>query len=116
MTLVAANVAVPAPDGVTRRDVGSARELQQACEEEFASCDVLLMAAAVADFTPAAPQDGKIKKSGREHLQLTLEPTSDVLAGLATRRAAGQLLVGFAAEHGEQRGRARAGQAARQGP
>jgi phosphopantothenoylcysteine decarboxylase/phosphopantothenate--cysteine ligase len=102
VTLVAANVAVPAPSGVRRRDVGSARELQLACEEEFASCDVLLMAAAVADFTPAEPQDGKIKKSGREHLELTLEPTSDVLAGLATRRAVGQLLVGFAAEHGER--------------
>jgi phosphopantothenoylcysteine decarboxylase/phosphopantothenate--cysteine ligase len=102
VTLVAANLAVPAPGGVRRRDVSSARDLEQACEEEFASCDVLLMAAAVADFTPAEPQAGKIKKSGREHLELTLEPTSDVLAALAARRLAGQVLVGFAAEHGEQ--------------
>ena len=102
VTLIAANLSVPVPDGMRRRDVGSARELQRACEEEFAACDVLLMAAAVADFTPASPEQGKIKKSGREHLELTLEPTSDVLAGLAVKRSAGQLLVGFAAEHGER--------------
>jgi phosphopantothenoylcysteine decarboxylase/phosphopantothenate--cysteine ligase len=102
VTLVAANLAVPAPDGVRRRDVVSARDLQQACEEEFASCDVLLMAAAVADFTPVEPQEGKIKKSEREQLELTLEPTSDVLASLAARRTDRQVLVGFAAEHGER--------------
>jgi phosphopantothenoylcysteine decarboxylase/phosphopantothenate--cysteine ligase len=59
------------------------------------------MAAAVADFTPAAPANGKLKKSERERLELTLEPTADILAGLAARRADGQTLVGFAAEHGE---------------
>jgi phosphopantothenoylcysteine decarboxylase/phosphopantothenate--cysteine ligase len=62
---------------------------------------VLLMAAAVADFTPAAPQDGKIKKADRDTLQLLLEPTADVLAGLTASRREGQTLVGFAAEHGE---------------
>jgi phosphopantothenoylcysteine decarboxylase / phosphopantothenate---cysteine ligase len=100
VTLVAANVALATPPGVNRREVGSAAELQGACEEEFSRCDVLLMAAAVADFTPAAPADGKIKKGGREHLELLLEPTVDVLTQLAGRRRAGQTLVGFAAEHG----------------
>jgi phosphopantothenoylcysteine decarboxylase/phosphopantothenate--cysteine ligase len=100
VTLVAANVALATPPGVNRREVGSAAELQGACEEEFSRCDVLLMAAAVADFTPAAPADGKIKKGGREHLELLLEPTVDVLTQLARRRRAGQTLVGFAAEHG----------------
>src|SRR5208282_3405033 len=59
-------------------------------------------AAAVADFTPAAPANGKIKKSTRERLELVLEPTADVLSGLAAERRDGQTLVGFAAEHGER--------------
>jgi phosphopantothenoylcysteine decarboxylase/phosphopantothenate--cysteine ligase len=100
--LLAANVALPTPAGVTRRDVVTAGELALACEDEFPSCDVLLMVAAVADFTPASPQQGKIKKSGRARLELVLEPTADVLGGLAAHRRDGQTLVGFAAEHGEQ--------------
>ncbi len=100
VTLVAANVALATPPGVCRRDVVTASELAQACEEEFPRCDVLLMAAAVADFTPAAPANGKLKKAERERLEIVLEPTRDVLAGLAAQRHAGQTLVGFAAEHG----------------
>jgi phosphopantothenoylcysteine decarboxylase/phosphopantothenate--cysteine ligase len=100
VTLVAANVALAPPPGVACRSVVTAAELRQACEEEFPACDVLLMAAAVADFRPAAPAPGKIKKSGRERLELELEPTADVLAGLASERRDSQTLVGFAAEHG----------------
>ena len=100
VTLVAANVALAPPPGVACRGVVTAAELRRACEEEFPACDVLLMAAAVADFRPAAPATGKIKKSGRERLELELEPTADVLAGLASERRDGQTLVGFAAEHG----------------
>jgi phosphopantothenoylcysteine decarboxylase / phosphopantothenate---cysteine ligase len=100
VTVVAANVALPTPAGVRRRDVSTAAELQRACEEEFARADVLLMAAAVADFRPVDPAATKIKKAGREHLELELEPTPDVLSALAARRHAGQTLVGFAAEHG----------------
>jgi phosphopantothenoylcysteine decarboxylase/phosphopantothenate--cysteine ligase len=59
------------------------------------------MAAAVADFRPAAAEAGKIEKAGREHLTLALEPTEDVLAGVASARRAEQTIVGFAAEHGE---------------
>jgi phosphopantothenoylcysteine decarboxylase / phosphopantothenate---cysteine ligase len=102
VTLIAANVALPAPAGVLVRPVVSAAELQEACAEEFPRCEILLMAAAVADFRPAAPQDGKIKKSERERLELLLEPTADVLSGLAAGRREGQTLVGFAAEHGER--------------
>jgi phosphopantothenoylcysteine decarboxylase / phosphopantothenate---cysteine ligase len=100
VTLVAANVALSTPPWVTRRDVVTASELERACEEEFPRCDVLLMAAAVADFTPAAPANGKLKKAERERLELVLEPTRDVLSGLAAQRHDGQTLVGFAAEHG----------------
>ncbi len=101
VTLLAANVALEPPAGVAWRPVATAAELKAACEEEFPACDVLLMAAAVADFTPAAPRDGKIKKADRAVLELRLEPTADILAGLAELRRDGQTLVGFAAEHGE---------------
>jgi phosphopantothenoylcysteine decarboxylase / phosphopantothenate---cysteine ligase len=100
VTLVAANVSLPSSDAIVRRDVGTAAELRDACQEAFPDCDVLFMAAAVADFRPVAPSEGKIKKSGRASLALELEPTDDVLAALAAQRRAGQTLVGFAAEHG----------------
>ena len=100
--MIAANVALEPPRGVAWREVSTAAELREVCEEEFPGCDVLLMAAAVADFAPAAPTDGKIKKSDRARLELVLEPTADVLAGLAAQRRDDQTLVGFAAEHGER--------------
>ena len=76
--------------------------MKQACEEEFATCDVLLMAAAVADFRPAAP-DGREDQEGRPRAsQLELEPTPDVLAGSPRGRRDDQTLIGFAAEHGER--------------
>jgi phosphopantothenoylcysteine decarboxylase / phosphopantothenate---cysteine ligase len=102
VTLIAANTSLPAPEGVEVRSVETAAQLREACEQAFASCDVLLMAAAVADFRPAQPAGGKIAKAGRDRLALELEPTADVLAGLAPRRRDGQVLVGFAAEHGER--------------
>jgi phosphopantothenoylcysteine decarboxylase / phosphopantothenate---cysteine ligase len=100
VTLIAANVQLPRPAGVTCRGVCTAAELREACVEEFPNCDVLLMAAAVADFRPAAPIATKIKKAARDELVLELEPTVDVLGELARSRRAGQTLVGFAAEHG----------------
>ena len=100
VTVVAANVSLPHPEGVLWRGVATAAQLQEACEEEFPRCDVLLMAAAVADFRPAEPAEGKLKKAGRERLRLELEATPDVLRALAARRRPGQMLVGFAAEHG----------------
>ena len=102
VTLVAANVALERPAGVRSREVATAAELKEACEQEFSHCDVLLMAAAVADFRPAATADGKISKAGQARLQLDLEATPDVLAGLAAHRRDGQTLIGFAAEHGER--------------
>lgn len=101
VTVIAANVSLQAPPGVAWRDVKTAAQMQQACEEEFPQCDVLLMAAAVADFRPVQASNGKIKKSSRERLQLDLEPTADVLCGLAAKRREGQILIGFAAEHGD---------------
>jgi phosphopantothenoylcysteine decarboxylase / phosphopantothenate---cysteine ligase len=101
VTLIAANITLPVPDGVRMLPVRTAAELEEACSREFPGCDVLLMAAAVADFAPVA-QQGKIKKTGRDRLELVLEPTVDVISGLTARRTAGQTIVGFAAEHGSE--------------
>jgi phosphopantothenoylcysteine decarboxylase / phosphopantothenate---cysteine ligase len=100
VTLVAANIALQEPPGIDVCRVSTAAQLKDACEQEFRTCDVLLMTAAVADFRPQAPVEGKIKKGGRDHLTIELEPTADVLCGLAGQRSAHQTLVGFAAEHG----------------
>jgi phosphopantothenoylcysteine decarboxylase/phosphopantothenate--cysteine ligase len=100
VTVVAANVGLARHPRVRYVDVGSAAELLAACEAEFGAADVLLMAAAVADFRPAEAVATKLKKEGRNGLDLALEPTPDVLSGLASKRRPGQLLVGFAAEHG----------------
>jgi phosphopantothenoylcysteine decarboxylase/phosphopantothenate--cysteine ligase len=109
VTVVSANVALPRSPGIEYLDVESAAELRARTVERFDSCDLLLMAAAVADFRPADPHDGKIAKQGRDALDLRLVPTGDVLSELAQRRRPGQTLVGFAAEHGAQgRERARA--------
>jgi phosphopantothenoylcysteine decarboxylase / phosphopantothenate---cysteine ligase len=101
VTVVAANVGLPRHPRVRYVDVVSAQDLLAACEQEFPAADVLFMAAAVADFRPAQAAATKLKKEGRDALELDLEPTPDVLSGLAARRRSGQLLVGFAAEHGE---------------
>jgi phosphopantothenoylcysteine decarboxylase / phosphopantothenate---cysteine ligase len=102
VTIVAANVRLSRPTGTKVIPVQTAGELAGACAREFAHTDILLMAAAVADFRPAAPAAHKIKKTGPEALErIEVEPTQDILATLAAQRSPGQVLVGFAAEHGE---------------
>src|SRR5690606_34980065 len=61
------------------------------------ACDVIVMAAAVADFRPAKPAANKLKKHAGVP-RIELEPTPDILAGLGARKLPGQVLVGFAAE------------------
>jgi phosphopantothenoylcysteine decarboxylase/phosphopantothenate--cysteine ligase len=102
VTVVAANVALPRAPGVEYVDVATAAELAAACRERFPAADVLLMAAAVADYRPERAHAGKLKKAdaGAE-LTLRLERTEDVLAALAAERRPGQTLIGFAAEHGD---------------
>jgi phosphopantothenoylcysteine decarboxylase/phosphopantothenate--cysteine ligase len=101
VTVVAANVSLPKRPGIEYVDVTTAAELAQACRERFAAADVLLMAAAVADYRPASAREDKIKKADAgETLALELERTEDVLTALAAERRPGQLLVGFAAESG----------------
>jgi phosphopantothenoylcysteine decarboxylase / phosphopantothenate---cysteine ligase len=110
VTLVAANVSLEKPAGVRVVDVESAAQLHDAALEAFPGSDLLLMAAAVADFRPREAEGTKISKSGRDELALELESTADVLTELSVARGPGQTLVGFAAEYGEgavERGRAK---------
>jgi phosphopantothenoylcysteine decarboxylase/phosphopantothenate--cysteine ligase len=102
VSVVAANVSIARPAGIDYIDVTTAAELADACAEHFDACDVLLMAAAVADYRPSEMRTGKLKKdqTGGE-LNLRLVRTADVLSSLSERRRPDQLLVGFAAEHGE---------------
>jgi phosphopantothenoylcysteine decarboxylase/phosphopantothenate--cysteine ligase len=100
VTVVAANVALPRRSDITYVDVESAAEMLGAASVAFGECDLLLMAAAVADFRPAAAHDGKIDKSAHDGLTVELEPTADILATLSAARTT-QVLVGFAAEHGD---------------
>jgi phosphopantothenoylcysteine decarboxylase / phosphopantothenate---cysteine ligase len=100
VTLIAANVGLEAPSAVRLVNVQTAAELADACRNELDACDVLMMSAAVADFRPAGPVDRKLKKD-QGIPKLTLEPTEDVLATVAERRREDQVIVGFAAEHGD---------------
>jgi phosphopantothenoylcysteine decarboxylase / phosphopantothenate---cysteine ligase len=101
VTVIAANVALPRRAGIEYLDVTTAAELAEAAKRRFTEADVLLMAAAVADYRPGAPHVGKLKKGDAEELNLRLERTEDVLSALAAARRPGQILIGFAAEHGE---------------
>ena len=100
VTLVAANLAVAAPDGV---DVVQAPTAADLAREVLArvGADVVVMAAAVGDYRPVEPVAGKRLKDG-EIWAVELEPTEDVLAALGRRRRNGQILVGFAADEGER--------------
>ncbi len=101
VTCVLANVGLEPPPAARVRRVQTAAELTAACLEEFPAHDLLFMAAAVADFRPVAAATGKLTKTGPEApRRIELEATEDVLAALSSLRAPGQVLVGFAAEHG----------------
>ena len=90
----------PAAPGVEVVGVHTAAEMERAVLERAHHADVVLMAAAVADFRPRRPEPHKLSKSDGVP-ELALEPTPDILAGLARTRPAGQVLVGFAAETGD---------------
>jgi len=109
VTVVAANVALPTPAGVERIDVETTAELAEACRNEMPGCDMLLMAAAPADFRPERTAGQKLNREG-DGFELRLRPTEDILASLSSSAGPGQTLVGFAAEFGgdgEARARAK---------
>jgi phosphopantothenoylcysteine decarboxylase / phosphopantothenate---cysteine ligase len=96
VTLLTAPVSLPAPCGVEVVQVTTALEMEHAVGERFDASDVVVMAAAVADFRPEGQAAGKLKKDrGVPEVKLVANP--DILAGLGVRKAE-QLLVGFAAE------------------
>jgi len=98
VTLLAANLAVPAPAGVTLVETPTAADLEREALERV-DADVIVMAAAVADYRPAAPLEEKRPKDDAAR-EVALEPTTDVLTAIGARRRTGQVLVGFAADHG----------------
>jgi phosphopantothenoylcysteine decarboxylase / phosphopantothenate---cysteine ligase len=100
VTVLAANVELARHPEVEYVSTPTAEDLRRAALERFPACDVLVMAAAVADYRPADAREGKMAKESAEVLELRLERTEDILAELSARRD-GQVVVGFAAEHGE---------------
>ena len=94
---IVSTVDLPVPEGVDVVHVETAAEMQAALEERAPTADVVVMAAAVADFRPVCAADHKLKK--RDGIpEIVLEPTPDILAGLGARKPDGQVFVGFAAE------------------
>ncbi len=101
VTVVSANVALPDPTGAEVLPVRSAAELRDVTLVAAADADVVVMAAAVADFRPVQAESAKIKKEAGPPPPVALERTADVLAELVAARRPGQLVVGFAAETGD---------------
>lgn len=103
VTLVSGPTALPLPDPSVRRvDVRSAQQMFEATQAAFAGTDVLVLNAAVADYTPAHPADRKIKKK-EVHFSLELTKTTDIAARLGAQKRPGQLLMGFALETDNER-------------
>ncbi len=99
VTLVSGPVGLQTPRNVTRVDVQTAEEMYKAVQSHFRKQDVVIMAAAVADYTPSQPAARKIKKEdqGGEKLKLELQETKDILKSLGEKKN-GKVLVGFALE------------------
>ena len=97
VVLISGPVSLAAPEGVHVVNVESAAEMAAAVRAEEAQADVIIMAAAVADYRPVRVHEGKWKKSAGP-VMLELERTEDILAGLGERKRPGMILVGFAAE------------------
>jgi phosphopantothenoylcysteine decarboxylase/phosphopantothenate--cysteine ligase len=104
VTLVAANVELPEPAGAEVIRVSSTAELRDAVHKAAEAADVVVMAAAVADFRPSGAAEYKIKKGEESAGPIELTENPDVLAELVANRRTGQLLVGFAAETGDEQG------------
>lgn len=104
-TFIHGPIAYNPPAGSVSHAVVSAEQMLQACRTVWAEHDLLIMAAAVADYRPAQVSGTKLKKNARE-LVLRLVPTTDILADLAVRRRLDQVVIGFALEDSDGRARA----------
>ena len=100
VTVLAANVDLPRRPDVIYVDTPTAHEMLIACRAYHRDADIVIMAAAVADYRPATAVAGKIDKSESDSLEIPLERTADILTELSRQRRPGQVLVGFAAESG----------------
>ena len=96
ITLIAGPVSIPMPKVTNRIDVQTAAEMREAVLSEFASHDLLIMAAAVADFRPIRVSDSKLSRS--QGLTIECEPTEDILASTSKIKTARQRTVGFSLE------------------
>lgn len=99
--LVAGPTSLHTPQGVNRQDVVSAQDMLSVTERYFDEADIVVMSAAVADYTPAQVATQKIKKK-EDQFQVALRKTTDILATLGTRKRDGQTLVGFALETNDE--------------
>jgi phosphopantothenoylcysteine decarboxylase/phosphopantothenate--cysteine ligase len=97
VTLVSGPGGLEASDNVSTIKVNTAAEMHAACMKYFEEADIIVMAAAVADYTPEQVADEKIKKSGEE-MVIRLKPTVDILAEMGSNKREDQFLVGFALE------------------
>ena len=107
VVLISGPVALPPPVGVQVRRVETTRQLEAAVREELARADVLVMAAAPADFRPRDPSDSKRSRIDGA-LAIPMEPTEDILSGTRENRRPGSVTVGFALETGDALAKGRA--------
>lgn len=107
VVLISGPVALPAPVGVRVRRVETTSELETAVREELPDADVLVMAAAPADFRPSDPSDSKRARTDGA-LAIPMEPTGDILGGTRGLRKPGSITVGFALETGDALAKGRA--------
>ncbi len=100
VTLIAGAITATVPPGITLVSAETAREMEAACNAAFASADIFIGAAAVADYAVANPSAVKLKKPDAINGTLTLElvQNPDIIAGIGKRKVAGQVVIGFAAE------------------
>jgi phosphopantothenoylcysteine decarboxylase/phosphopantothenate--cysteine ligase len=99
VTLVSGPTSLPQPDGIKVINITSAEEMHRSMRLESLESDIIIMAAAVADYTPVYPREGKIKKNkAGEELKLEMKSTTDILKEIGDNKKEGQLLAGFALE------------------
>jgi phosphopantothenoylcysteine decarboxylase/phosphopantothenate--cysteine ligase len=100
VTLITGPVTLQTPRNVRRIDIQTAGEMQKAAELEFSGCDVLVMAAAVADYTPSTVFHQKLKREKQNDgiFNIGLRKNPDILKSLGSRKRANQILIGFALE------------------
>jgi phosphopantothenoylcysteine decarboxylase / phosphopantothenate---cysteine ligase len=100
VVLISGPTALAAPVGVTLRLIDSTRELEAAVRAELPTTDVLIMAAAPADYRPSSPSDRKRSRVDGA-LAIPMEPTEDILGSTRDQRKKGSVMVGFALETGD---------------